>query len=68
VTTDLSNAKWFKSTKSGAAGHCVEVASLDGGQVAVRNSNDLSMAPLVYTADEWTAFIAGVQDGEFDNL
>ncbi|MEV6844350.1 DUF397 domain-containing protein [Actinoplanes sp. NPDC051411] len=36
------------------------------GARGVRDSKDLTRAPLVYTLDEWRAFVGGVKDGEFD--
>ncbi|BCY09164.1 DUF397 domain-containing protein [Actinoplanes sp. L3-i22] len=62
---DLTNARWHKSTRSGANGNCVEVAITDEG-VAVRDTKDRAKAPHVYTLAEWQAFIGGVKDGEFD--
>lgn len=63
---DLTQAKWFKSTRSSGSGDCVEVAHLDGGQVAVRDSKDRQGPALLFTAAEWDAFIGGAKDGEFD--
>lgn len=59
---------WRKSSFSGGAGcgNCVEVALLDGGGVAVRDSKDRDGAVLVFTGGEWVAFVAGVRAGEFD--
>lgn len=65
MDTDLSKAKWVKSSKSGAAGHCVEVAFLEN-QVALRDTKDRSRPAHIYTREEWSAFTAGVRDGEFD--
>ena len=59
------NEHWFKSSRSSAAGHCVEVA-MTAGEVAVRDSKDTAGAILRFDAAQWTAFIAGVQAGEFD--
>lgn len=67
MITDLSNVKWKTSTRSGAAGHCVEVAFLENQHVAVRDTKDRSKPAHVYTPQEWAAFTAGVKDGEFDN-
>jgi len=63
---DLTEARWRKSTRSGAYGdNCVEVAFIDEA-IAVRDSKDTSGPVLVYTRGEWDAFVAGAKDGEFD--
>lgn len=59
---------WRKSAWSNPTGNCVELAPLPGGDVAVRNSRHRDGAVLVYTREEIHAFIAGVKDGEFDDL
>jgi hypothetical protein len=66
VSTDLSEAVWFKSTRSGPSRDCVEVAHLSGGIVGVRDSKNPTGPALVFTPAEWDAFTAGVQVGEFD--
>jgi uncharacterized protein DUF397 len=64
---DLQGAIWHKSTRSGGnGGDCVEVAVNLPGIVAVRDSKDPGGATLVFTHTEWTAFLSGVRDGEFD--
>jgi hypothetical protein len=59
------NLTWRKSTRSGAAGHCVEVADTPAA-VYVRDSKDTSGPVLRFAASDWAEFIAGVRDGEFD--
>ena len=69
VSADLLvGAAWRKSSYSGYNGNCVEVAALGGGGVAVRNSRDPHGPALVYTRAEIAAFLAGVKDGEFDDV
>jgi hypothetical protein len=56
--------RWRKSTKSEHA-ECVEVR-FAGGEIQVRNSRDPSGPTLSFTAAEWTAFLGGVAESEFD--
>jgi hypothetical protein len=63
---DLSGAMWRKSTRSGSSGNCVEVADNLIGAVAVRDSKNPTGPALMFTPDEWAAFISGAKDGEFD--
>jgi hypothetical protein len=64
----LSGTAWRKSKRSGALGNCVEVAPLTNGEIAVRNSRFPAGPALVYTQAEIAAFLAGVKDGEFDDV
>ena len=59
---------WIKSKLSNPSGNCVELASVPGNQVGVRNSRDPRGPVLVYTAGEWNAFLKSAKAGEFDNL
>ena len=63
-----AGSAWIKSSLSYAAGNCVEVASLPGGAVGVRNSRDPAGLALRFTPDEWHAFLGGVRNGEFDRF
>jgi hypothetical protein len=64
----LGVARWRKSQASNPSGNCVEIAALQGGHVAVRNSRHPQGPALVYTSAEIAAFIAGIRNGEFDDL
>ena len=60
-----ANITWRKSTRSGAAGHCVEVATVPAS-VLVRDSKDVTGPVLAFGERDWAGFIAGVRAGEFD--
>jgi hypothetical protein len=63
----IDRVTWHKSSYSnGNGGACIEVADLDGGTRAVRDSKNPTGAHLMFTGSEWAAFTAGVQAGEFD--
>ena len=64
----LGAVAWRKSSASNPSGDCIEVAALDSGAIAVRNSRDPQGPALVYTRAEIDAFIKGAKDGEFDDL
>jgi len=68
MPADQLQVTWRKSKWSNPSGNCVEVAALPDGAVAVRNSRFPSGPALVYTCPEIAAFVAGVRDGEFDDL
>jgi hypothetical protein len=62
---DRAALTWRKASRSLATGACVEVAPASG-QIAVRDSKDPDGPILLYTADEWAAFLDGAKKGEFD--
>lgn len=56
----------FRTSSFCNSGGCVEVALLPTGEVAVRDSKAPGTSTLRYSAREWTDFVAGVKNGEFD--
>jgi hypothetical protein len=65
MTHDLSAARWIRSRACSSDG-CVEVAQLTDGSVALRDSKDMRKAAHVFDREEWSAFVTGVKNGEFD--
>ncbi|ROO62329.1 uncharacterized protein DUF397 [Micromonospora sp. Llam0] len=56
--TDLPHAWWRKSSYSGDnGGSCVEVATLAGGTIGVRDSKDATGPALIFPVSTWTAFL-----------
>jgi len=64
--TDISDVTWITSRACNNSA-CVQVAHLSGGQVALRDSKDTTKPAHVFDAAEWTAFLTGVRNGEFDS-
>ncbi|NUW33620.1 DUF397 domain-containing protein [Nonomuraea sp. SMC257] len=62
---NISAAAWQKSSFC-SSNTCVEVAPLGDGGVALRDSKIDGSPVLVFTEEEWAAFVAGVREGEFD--
>lgn len=68
---DLSRAVWHKSSRSagnGGTDKCVEVAALEGGQIAVRDSKQPGGAVLFFTRPELATWIKTVKHHQFDAL
>jgi hypothetical protein len=63
---DVDGLVWRTSSHTADGNQCVEVAVLPDRRVAIRDSKHPDEAILIYTPDEWRAFIAGARAGEFD--
>ncbi|MQY18344.1 DUF397 domain-containing protein [Nocardia macrotermitis] len=63
---ELSQAHWFKSSRSKETTACVEIAHLTAGSVGVRDSKNPTGPALVFAPEEWDAFNANVRTGHFD--
>lgn len=68
VASEIPDVTWVKSSSSVGNGNCVEVAALEGGGVAMRNSRFPDGPALVFTAAEIEAFVDGAKRSEFDHL
>lgn len=63
--TDLDQADWRRSTRSGnTGGSCVEVAKV-AGMVAVRDSKDPSGPAYLFGRQQWAALLRAVRTGAF---
>ena len=65
TTIDLSTARWRKSSHSNAEAECVEIADLDGGCRAGRDSKNPAGPALIVVLAEWAAFTNGIRNGDF---
>jgi hypothetical protein len=54
---------WQKSTASGAGG-CIEVAKAEG-TIFIRDSKDPSRSVLVFSGEEWGAFLVGARTEQY---
>lgn len=62
---DISGAEWHSAPGTEDHEERVEIAYLPAGAVAMRSSMEPETV-LRYTEAEWTAFVLGARDGEFD--
>jgi len=64
TSRNLSEATWRKSTYSGGATNCVEVAG--NVMVGVRDSKNAEGSALTFAPGAWNAFTNAVKDGKYD--
>jgi hypothetical protein len=63
--SNLSGAKWRKSTRSGGnGGDCVEVADNLPDVIGVRDSKNPTGPVLEFSPAQWATFVSGVKDGD----
>jgi hypothetical protein len=58
----LARARWRKSSYSGGANDCIEVAEL-GERAAVRDSKDISRGPLLFPKAAMRALVSEIASG-----
>ncbi|WP_199523301.1 DUF397 domain-containing protein [Kitasatospora sp. MBT66] len=65
VPFEVTGAEWHKSSYSAQANECLETRQPVLGGMAVRDSKDPGGPALLFEADAWSSFVAGVKGGEF---
>ena len=69
MITDVTDGSWMKSSFSSMNGNCVEISRLAADRIGVRDTKDGGSGPvLFFTSAEWSAFLAGAREGQFDNI
>ena len=58
----------FRVSSYCSFGSCVEVGRSDEGAVLIRDTKNRAQQALVFTDEEWAAFVAGVKAGDFDSI
>ncbi|MFE0459831.1 DUF397 domain-containing protein [Kitasatospora sp. NPDC058965] len=62
--SDLNGAVWRKSSYSHEAGQCIEIGHALPGASPVRDSKDPEGPALMFSAEAFASFIAGIKAGD----
>src|SRR5580704_4574133 len=66
-TNPAGAATWTWRSAKCSTQSCVEIADVPDGSVAIRDSKAGETSPvLLFSADEWSAFVTGIKAGDFD--
>jgi hypothetical protein len=65
---ELGEMGWECPWSGPNGGQCLQTKRLPDGRVALRQSTDPAGPALIYTLEEFTAFITGVKTGLADHL
>ncbi|WP_030144298.1 DUF397 domain-containing protein [Glycomyces sp. NRRL B-16210] len=63
---DTAAARWARPDADDGTPGELEIGFADNGLVAIRRCDDPEGTVLIYTPEEWEAFVGGVRDGELD--
>lgn len=63
---NTQTADWRRTTDEDGTPGKLEIGFADNGLVALRYAEEPDGTILIYTPEEWDAFVEGVKDGEFD--
>ena len=66
--TALGDQGWECPWSGTSGGQCVETKRLADGRVAFRQSTDPAGPALIYTPEEFNAFVTGIKNGLADHL
>jgi uncharacterized protein DUF397 len=67
TASDLTDARWRKSSRSGAGNDCVELVVARIG-AAVRDSKNPEAGHVVFATTGWGAFMGVVKEGRLDGV
>ncbi len=65
TVSDLTGARWRKSSRSGAGNDCVELVVATTG-AAIRDSKNPGAGHVAFAATGWNAFMGVVKEGRLD--
>lgn len=63
---DAAAARWVRPDADDGTPGELEIGFAPDGLVAMRRADDPGGTILIYTPEEWKAFVGGVRDGELD--
>lgn len=63
---DFDNLVWRTAARCNG-GVCIEIAGATGS-VAIRDSKNPGGPVLLFSSDEWRAFLTGAKEGDFDDI
>jgi hypothetical protein len=67
TVSELTGARWRKSSRSGAGNDCVELV-VAGTGAAVRDSKNPEAGHVSFETTGWHAFMGVVKNGRLDNV